>query len=70
MYVKLNVLTLWHTNETLQQEGSILTPFHTVMPYHKNSSLESGGTVHYVLQDDGLQLLRIHLIWAQRDSVK
>lgn len=44
--------------------------FHIVMSYHKNSSLEGSGGVHYVLQDYGLQFFWIHLICAQRDSVK
>lgn len=32
--------------------------------YHKDSSLKGGGGVHYALQDDGLQLFRVHLIWG------
>lgn len=41
-----------------------------IVSNHENSSLEGGGGVHDVLQDDALQLFWIHLIRAQRDAVK
>ncbi len=38
--------------------------FHTDESYHKHSPLKGVRGVHYALQDDGFQLVWVHLIWA------